>query len=201
MPTIFLDFGNVVGFFDHQRAVAKMVGFTPLSATELTLSVYGSVVESDYETGRTNTAEFVRLAKANGQLTCTDAEFLEAFNDIFTPNPEVCDLIPKLAESHRLVLASNTNPAHFGRFSVQFADVLRHFAKLGVSHEAGARKPHAAFFAYCQQFADAPPGECVFVDDLPANVEAATAFGWKGIVYRPGEHLAAKLRAAGVAVE
>jgi putative hydrolase of the HAD superfamily len=198
VSTLFLDFGNVVGFFDHQRAVAKMVRFTPLTATELTLSVYGSVVESDYETGRTDTAEFVRLAKANGRLACTDAEFLEAFNDIFTPNPEVCDLIPRLAASHRLVLASNTNPAHFGRFSVQFADVLRHFTKLGVSHEAGARKPHAAFFAYCQQFADAPPAECAFVDDLPANVEAATAFGWQGIVYRPGENLAAKLRAAGM---
>jgi HAD superfamily hydrolase (TIGR01509 family) len=99
------------------------------------------------------------------------------------------------------VLASNTNAAHFGRFSVEFAEVLRHFSKLGVSHEAGARKPHAAFFAYCQQFADSPPGECVFVDDLPANVEAARAFGWKGMVYRPGENLAGNLRDLGVDFE
>lgn len=200
MPTVFLDFGNVIGFFDHQWAVARLARFTPLTPAELTLSVYGSVVESDYETGRIPTAEFVRLAKANGRLACSDDEFLAAFNDIFTPNPEVCDLIPRLAAMNRLVLASNTNPAHFGRFSADFADVLRHFAHLGVSHEAGARKPHAAFFAYCQRFADGPPGECVFVDDLPANVEAARAFGWTAIVYRPGDDLAANLRAVGVAV-
>lgn len=190
-----------MGFFDHQRAVANLVRFTPLSGTELTLSIYGSVLESDFETGRVSTEEFVRLAKANGRIDCDDAVFLDAFNDIFTPNPEVCDLIPRLAKANRLILASNTNPAHFGRFSVAFAEVLRHFAKLGVSHEAGARKPHPDFFGYCQQFADSPKEECVFVDDLPANVEAARAFGWNGIVYRPGEGIEEKLREAGIVID
>jgi len=32
--------------------------------------------------------------------------------------------------------------------------------------------------------ADCAPGECVFIDDLPANVEGARACGWNGLVYR-----------------
>ena len=78
--------------------------------------------------------------------------------------------------------------------------MLGHFDALVLSYEIGHRKPHAAFFAHCQGLADASPQEIVFIDDLPANVEAAQAHGWHGIVYRPGERLAHRLRALGVAI-
>ena len=68
------------------------------------------------------------------------------------------------------------------------------------STDARARKPEPAFFAHIQQHAGAGPDECVFIDDLPTNVEAAERFGWRGIVYRPDGTLADKLRAAGVEV-
>jgi FMN phosphatase YigB (HAD superfamily) len=38
------------------------------------------------------------------------------------------------------------------------------------------------------------------VDDLPANIEAARACGWQGIVYRPGLDLRRELRQLGVEV-
>ena len=44
------------------------------------------------------------------------------------------------------------------------------------------------------------PHECLFVDDLPANIETAERFGWKGIVYAPDGTLADKLRNAGVEI-
>ena len=40
--------------------------------------------------------------------------------------------------------------------------------------------------------------ECVFIDDLPENVEAAVKFGMAGIVYRPETDLAAELRELGL---
>ena len=65
---------------------------------------------------------------------------------------------------------------------------------------ARARKPEPAFFAFAQRHTDAEPGECLFIDDLPINVEAAQRFGWKGLVYRADGTLAEKLRAAGVEI-
>ena len=167
---------------------------------ELTLQLYGSVIEDQYERGQVSTAEYVRLAKLNGRLACTDAEFLTAFVDIFTRNDGVCDVIPRLRPKYRVLLASNTNDAHFRQFTAQLADVLGHFDHLCTSHHGGCRKPEREYFAYCQSHAKADPSECVFVDDLPANVEAAQSWGWRGVVYRPGDDLAAKLRAAGVEV-
>ena len=80
------------------------------------------------------------------------------------------------------------------------AGVRAHFDHLCTSFAAGARKPEPAYFAHCQRFADAEPHECLFLDDLPANVEAAEKFGWKGIAYRADGTLGDKLRAAGVEI-
>ena len=112
----------------------------------------------------------------------------------------MCDLIPKLKPRYRVGLASNTNDAHFTHYSAQFADTLRHFDTLCPSHQARSRKPDGAYFAYCQQHADADPAECVFVDDLAENIAAANAHGWKGVLYAPDTNLVAALAAVGVVV-
>jgi FMN phosphatase YigB (HAD superfamily) len=196
--TIFFDFGNVIGFFDHQRAIEKLVKFTDLNAIELSLRLYGGPIVDDYEIGKLTTAEYVREAKLNGRLTCTQEEFLSCFCDIFWRNPEVCDVIPKLKPRYRLVLASNTVDAHFRRYIADYADIFTHFNHLVASHHAQAKKPHMDFFVYAHQFALAEPDECLFVDDLPVNIETAEHFGWKGITYRPDGTLTSKLLEAGV---
>jgi putative hydrolase of the HAD superfamily len=196
--TIFFDFGNVIAFFDHGRAVKRLAAFTNMDPVELALALYGGPLADDYECGFLSPEEYVREALLNGRLSCTPAEFLDSYTDIFWENPELTALVPKLKPRYRLVLASNTNASHFGRFSGDFASQLKHFDHLVVSHEAGARKPHVDFFAYAHQFAQASPSECVFVDDLPVNVETAVRFGWNGVVYRPDGTIGEKLRAAGV---
>ena len=200
IKTIYFDFGNVIGFFDHQRAVEKLAKHTPLNAIELTLQLYGGPIVEDYETGKIGTNEYVREALLNGRLSCTRDEFVTHFCDIFWRNAEVCDLIPRLKPKYRVVLASNTVDAHYRRYCADYADVLAHFDHLVASHIAEARKPHAEFYAYAQRFANAEPQECLFIDDLPVNVEAAVRFGWKGIVYAPDGTLADKLKSEGVEI-
>jgi putative hydrolase of the HAD superfamily len=196
--TIFFDFGNVIGFFDHQRAIDKLLRYTDLNGMELALRLYGGPICDDYEVGKLSTAEYVREARLNGRLSCTQEQFLECFCDIFWPNPEVCSVIPRLKPKYRLVLASNTVDAHFRRYIADYAHVFEHFNHLVASHHAGARKPHMEFFKYAHQFALAEPDECVFVDDMPVNIETAERFGWKGILYRPEGTLEQKLREMGV---
>ncbi len=200
IKTVIFDFGNVVAFFDHSRAVARLAQYTDLPPVELALKLYGSPIEDAYERGAIDTEMYVRQATRNAHLSCTTEQFLAAFVAIFWRNLEVCELIPRLQSNYRIILASNTTRAHFEEYSKQFADVLRYFDHLGTSFDAGARKPEREFFAHVQRHAQAEPGECVFIDDLPTNVEAAEEFGWKGVVYRADGTLADKLRAAGVVV-
>ena len=104
----------------------------------------------------------------------------------------MCDLIPRLKPRYRVVLASNTVDAHFSRYTADFADVLGHFDHLSRRTTPGAQAAPGVLRVR-QRFAEAEPRECLFIDDLPANVEAATRFGWKGIVYRADGTLADKL--------
>jgi putative hydrolase of the HAD superfamily len=199
IKTIFFDFGNVVAFFDHRRAVDRLASYTDLTALQL-IALYDRPLVIDYEMGKISTDNFVREAMIEWRLSCTPDEFLASFCDIFWRNDEVCDLIPHLANSYRLVLASNTVDAHFRRYTADFADVFTHFDHLVASHHAGARKPQRDFFTYAQQFALAQPNECLFVDDLEANVATAREFGWKGLVYRADGSLKEKLRVAAIEI-
>ncbi len=198
MKTVVFDFGNVVAFFDHYRTLEKLTPYTDMTAQEMYAAVYGGELEDAIECGRLTRADFLRQLIDVWRLRC-DADYLaRAVADIFTPNPEVCDLLPRLKGRYCLLLGSNTNELHAAHFTRQFEAVLANFDALVMSHQVGVRKPKPGFFEACQKLARGGPAECVFIDDLPANVEGARAHGWQGIVYRPGEDLVGKLRMVGV---
>ncbi|HEX3150984.1 MAG TPA: HAD family phosphatase [Gemmataceae bacterium] len=200
--TILFDFGNVVAFFDHDRAIRRLRAHTDKTAEQLWELVYQDDLAYRYERGHATTDDLFAVARDKGGITCTKHEFVAAFCDIFWSNPPVADLIPRLKRAgYRLVLASNTNEAHYAHFRQQFKDVLDHFDAISLSHEAGARKPEPAFFAYTHGLAKCEPGECLFVDDLEANIAAARAFGWHAIHLTHFDDLTKGLRAAGVHVD
>jgi len=199
--TIIFDFGNVLAFFDHQRAIEKLRPYTTLAPAELMLILYGGELEVAYERGQISTERYFAIVKEDGRLTCDQSIFVDAFVNIFTENTAVTSLVPKLAERYRLLLASNTNEAHCTKFREQFAHVLSHMHHIVVSQEVGSRKPQRLYFEHCQRLANAEPGECLFIDDLPSNVHAAEAFGWQGIVLTPGVDLVKRLREYGIVVD
>jgi len=200
MKTIVLDFGNVVGFFDHYKTLQRLERYTTLSAEMMYRSVYAGELEDDFECGRLDEAEFLSRFIERCQLACPADILGEACADIFWPNPEVCELVPRLKARHRVLLGSNTNVIHARFFKQQFAEVLSYFDALVLSYEIGVRKPKRGFFEHCQRLAESTPAECVFIDDLADNVRAAQELGWQGIVYKPGNDLVGALKRAGVHV-
>lgn len=196
--TILFDFGNVLAFFDHRRAIEKLKFHTKIEPTELALVLYGGELEIAYENGQISTSKYFELAKEDGRLLCSQEDFVAAFVDIFIENLAVTRLIPRLKPHYRLLVASNTNDAHYTKFREQFAHVLMHFDHIVVSHEIGARKPHRPFFEHCQRLAECEPSECLFIDDLPSNIRAAEAFGWQTICLTSPEELIKRLKDLGI---
>jgi putative hydrolase of the HAD superfamily len=198
IEAIVFDFGKVLGFFDHGRTLAKLAPFTDMPPQEIYATIYCAELEDAFESGRLGEAEFFQRFRAQCRLRCDDAFLAAAVADIFWPNEPLCQLVPHLKPRYRLVLGSNTNPTHARQFVPQFADTLRHFDGVVLSHEVGVRKPRAEFFDHCLRYAGAGPERCLFVDDLPANVAGAVACGWQGIVYTGVDALCADLRRLGV---
>jgi putative hydrolase of the HAD superfamily len=58
------------------------------------------------------------------------------------------------------------------------------FDTLTISAEVGAAKPGAKIYLLALEQAQVKAGEAVFVDDVPANIEACETVGMKGILFR-----------------
>ena len=201
IKTLIFDFGNVVGFFDHRLTTTRLVRYSTLSAETLHANLFASELEDDYEAGRLTTTEFVQEIRRVCLVDCTDEVIATAWADIFAPNPDICDLIPRLKPHYRLLLGSNTNELHSLHFLKQFESTLRLFDAIVLSYAVGARKPQAAFFQHCVKAASCEPSQCVFIDDLEANVAGARACGLHGIVYKELKDLQAELHRLGVRCE
>lgn len=117
IKTILFDFGNVVAFFDHERAIRRLLAHTDATPERLWQLVYQDDLAYRYERGEATTDELFAVAREMGGVHCDVAEFVDAFCDIFWSNPPMADLVPRLKEAgYRLVLASNTNAAHYKHY-------------------------------------------------------------------------------------
>src|SRR5262249_43818867 len=189
------------GYFAHRRPTRRLLEHTDLSEAAMRAALFATPLEHDYETGRITSEQFLREVRELCGFRCPVDELAAAWADIFQPNHEVCALIPVLKDRYPLLLGSNTNDLHARQFCRQFADTLRHFRHLVLSHQVGTRKPHLAFFEHCVERAERPASECLFIDDLAANVEAARRVGLEAIVYKDCEDLLAQFRRLGISFQ
>jgi len=58
------------------------------------------------------------------------------------------------------------------------------FDGIVISGEVGMRKPEPRIFAHALGVIDLPGSDCVFIDDIEANLTAASEFGITGILHR-----------------
>src|SRR3954451_18562725 len=107
MHTLFFDFGNVLGYFDHRIAVRRFIRDCDLDENACFAAIYDTTLEDDFEAGRVGGDDFVRRCCSAIMYRGGPEQFSTAFQDIFVPTPAVCRLIPVLARRYRLVLASN----------------------------------------------------------------------------------------------
>ena len=61
-------------------------------------------------------------------------------------------------------------------------------------------KPEPGIYTLSAERLGLPPGQCVFVDDLDTNVEAARGVGMQAVLFRvdKGDDLRAQLAALGI---
>jgi putative hydrolase of the HAD superfamily len=63
-------------------------------------------------------------------------------------------------------------------------DVLAElFDAVVISAEVGMRKPEERIFRHAASLLGLDPAECVFIDDIEANVRAAEALGMTGVLH------------------
>jgi putative hydrolase of the HAD superfamily len=134
------------------------------------------------ERGECTTAEFEhllaqRLVRIDGGPVSAEG-LLTRMLGVGEPVEAMYDLIRDLrAKGLRTALLSNS----WGDAGYPRADFPSLFDAVVISHEVGMRKPEARIFAHTAQLLGVSPAECVFIDDIAANIAAAEAAGMTGI--------------------
>ncbi len=183
IAAVIFDFGNVICRFDPAilvRGLAPYSSHTPQELARLLMNSPDLFV--DYETGRISSDEFLSLMSIRCGLSCSRQQFIEAFNSIFTPNHSTFELIRALKSRYRLGLLSNTSEWHF-EHGIRPTPVFPLFDTVTLSFEVGAIKPAESIYRDALDKLALPPAACIYIDDIPAFADAATALGMHGIRY------------------
>lgn len=171
------DLGNVVIDVDFARVLAAFAPHSRLPAQQLRAFGLDDAYRR-HETGHLAEDAYFAHLRERFALECDEALIRAGWNAIFVaPIHETVRLIDRVRGRLPCYALSNTNPAHLAEMQRAFGELLARFERVFVSHEIGYRKPHPQAFGHVVQAIDAMPGEMLFFDDLPENVEAARACG------------------------
>lgn len=139
----------------------------------------------------------VRAAARTGLAEAEVREFIEGVPAALVANEEVVALVRRLhAAGHRLFCLSNMpelSMEHLERVN-DFWDL---FSGAVISSRVGHCKPEPAIYEHLISTYQLDPSDTVFIDDVPANVTAAAAFGIRTIRFESAVQCEAELRRLG----
>jgi glucose-1-phosphatase len=199
ITTILFDLGRTLLDFDfdpiNQHLIASS-GFDEEEVKALTVEQYEL-----FSAGKMTGADWQRFIEERFQLTMSPGEFRRFWADIFTPMDAMFDLARRTHRHHRHYLLSNTDEIHISWCLERFPDLFDGLLDgMILSYEAAAIKPDPRIFEYGMERFELVAEECVFIDDLPANIDAARDFGMHGVVIVTPDQVERDLVALGVDV-
>ena len=197
IKALLFDMGNVLLFFDARRsskAFSKLVGVPEEKVWNI---FFISDLERAYTRGEISSKKFFKEVSTYFPKKIDFATFAALWNDIFTENEEMSQLLAKLKKRYPLYLISNTNDLHYNYVRKHFR-ILRHFTKCFPSHAVGHRKPDPSMFRHVLRSIKLKPEETVFIDDIQEYVDSAKRLGIQGVQFRSRSELEKDLRRLGV---
>jgi len=126
-------------------------------------------------------------------VNLTFEQFSEIWNRVLDPTPVLDEaFLESLSKRYCLALLSNTDPIHVAELEKRF-DFFRFFKHRIYSCVVGASKPSPLIFRAALQACKTTADNAIYIDDIPAYVEAARQLGMTGIVFQSPEQLIADL--------
>jgi glucose-1-phosphatase len=197
---IIFDIGRVLVRVDIRKAQLGLTKGLSLTPEELWSAIEKDPRWPDWQEGRMSARDWhLNLCKRLG-ISLGFEDFVKVWNSALDPEPIHPDsLFEKLSKSYRLGLLSNTDPIHVEYLEKTFS-FFKYFPKPVriYSCSVGASKPNPLVFKEALRACKVTAGQAVYIDDIPAYVEAARALGCTGIQFRGAEELRKEFAALGI---
>jgi putative hydrolase of the HAD superfamily len=190
---IIFDIGRVLIRVDINRATAGLASGLSLSPQEVWSAIEKDPHWLDWQEGRITPGDWhLHLSRRLG-TSLTFEQFTEVWNSALDPQPIQPELfLEKLSRNYRLALLSNTDPIHMSYAESHFP-FFRFFPIRIYSFRVGVSKPSPLIYREALRACKVRAEEAVYIDDVPAYVEAAQLLGMTGIVFQTPQQLQADL--------
>lgn len=189
-PRLILDIGGVLVDHDDALLADRLVRLLGDDAARRE-TILTAFRESGLGAGRCSPVTVYLDLAARLGVFADVASFRRIWSSHFTPKDDMLAFARDYARRAPLVLCSNTDVVHWAFLGEAFG--LDTLGTAVLSHEVGLMKPDPEIYLLAAQAHEAPPGECLFVDDRPDYVEGARAVGMKATVFKGVDDLAVAL--------
>lgn len=200
IKSIISDLGRVLVFFDNNIFFCKIANYSPFSADQIAeIALANHELVHSFDTGKITPGNFFRESIKSIKAEIDHDTFFSIYNDVFSPNMPVFEILKKVKSKCRLVLLSNTDVMRFGFIKKKFPELLI-FDEYILSYEAGYVKPHPQIYWKALEKAKAEAWECIFIDDRKENVEVALNIGLNAVLFDPETNLEEELEKCGISM-
>ena len=199
IKTIFFDIGGVLIDIHPERTYQYLSDSADVEV--------GMVKESfpwdahdQYERGIMNNEDwFITYKESLPQPCCLKrSDFWNAWKLLLGEEKNTVNILEALNKQYSIWLLSNTNPKHI-QDEIEKRYLFPSLVNGAVySFDVGVRKPEKEIYEIAMQRANANPQDCLFIDDLLENIQAAKQIGIEGIHFISSEQLKQELVHLGI---
>lgn len=140
-------------------------------------------------------AQMAQVTLSNGQIEKLIAEDVAMWQKL---DPVLMEWAHKLRQSGFKTAVLSNMPRDLAGYLRSHADWLKQFDHAVFSGELGVVKPNVAIYRASLAGLGVKPGEALFIDDNPANVEGAQAVGMQALHFASTAQLAKDIQPFGL---
>ncbi len=193
---VIVDFGGVIIHIHYDRFFRTLARHSSLSPVALKKRYFSFLFANKLQCGKETLREVYNRLVREICLTMSYTQFERCWLTI--PGKQISStvrILHQLQKNYPLYVLSNMEAFVYPHIRKNIPPI---FTRLFFSYEIGLAKPDMqAFRSVCRSIR-CTPSECLFIDDLRLNVQAARAYGMQAIKYTQGIDLGARLRRFGV---
>jgi putative hydrolase of the HAD superfamily len=194
---IIFDIGRVLVRLDIAGAMGGLAGMISLTPQETWAAIEHDPRWHDWQEGRMSPRDWqLHICRRLG-VNLSFEQFSDIWNRVLDPTPVLDSaFLENLSKRFCLAVLSNTDPIHVAELGKRF-DFFRFFKHRIYSCVVGASKPSPLIFRAALQSCKTTADNAIYIDDIPAYVEAARQLGMTGIIFQSPEQLRADLEQFG----
>jgi len=197
IEAVIFDLGGVIVKIDFSRSLFRLFRDFEQPSEEILRHLMADDLIAGYNTGQIQPEQFYEAVKRKFEMEISYEEFKDLWCDIFSPMPGMEELIRELQGKVKLGIFSNTDPLHWQHICAT-NPIMEVFIRPTLSFEIGMQKPAVESYRLAGRNVATPVENCLYIDDLEANVDAAHQAGMQGVQFENSRRLRGMLETIGL---